>query len=1033
MIQYIDGDAWSSVGIDDPEQFIDRYCMINTANVVSASFKVERRPAVTGFTNLDELRSIVFRYTEFRKARDVGIELPNPRVYRCELDLDQEQAQKYEEFVQEIEASLKARKAQSVLGKLARLGLVALHPKLDEGYSWKTRDGGEATRRVGPKAVSQWARAGWEVVTGEDQGDDDGDVLMKGTLEAVDPSSPKFRAVAQRVAAQPTCGHIVFCEPTAAQSWLRDVLVDYGIPTERIAIINADVAKAAERFKIARAFNGDDGEPRYDVVIANSVANEGIDLQTRTCAIHHVDIPWTPADLEQRNGRGHRQGNQNVTIGIYYYLARGSMDLFRFDLIRGKAGWIDDLVAGNPETSNPAAQTELSPEEMLIALSGDPARTRKLLAAKREEDERQKIRVAREAGNRRLLRVSSTSRKLAGLAKDDPKAKAIAEELTADVTKLRKIRPELWPFAALIEPAQRRELIATSVTGMPVYEGMRLRLLAGIQGAEERPLAEGWSGLVEVGKPLGDGLMIAVRQAGESRWRRKTLEELGNDIDARSLLESDAWPQQDTARMISDAQGLLSRQSLLKTLTTDFEGASDGFRAALWPALGDRFLAAAVKERLPVPAVVDGALALVEGPTPEGAEFLPWTVTGFERAEALGRPKKLPWGELNKASQLWWGRPFPKGVVDETTPETPANPADTVTPEEGTPTPAPALAQDGPVWEGDEDPLLAAARKRKRRAMAQSSEGYVDLLGGLEELAQLDDPMTLAFQFPEEGGIRELIVEYVNQERSGRKVTTDGGHPWEIREFVTELREKFADTIPADGTVLARGGGLVVRPTALRGSAEDGWYVLRQDTAGASRRYVALKGEFDLMAREIGIENVEDPRNQGKSLASGDDLYVDSPDLDDARVTGLWRVYRRLIEVLHAAPQALEQSRQTILYARELADRPLCQGRAREEAMKAIKGAMDEYFKASERVQEGAFGAAYTNLRRLTRYIALQAQQLAESCALGQTALGVGVMLDPSNVGEAQKRVGDRHFAADEAQYTGEDVDEYDDVDEDDA
>jgi hypothetical protein len=101
--------------------------------------------------------------------------------------------------------------------------------------------------------------------------------------------------------------------------------------------------------------------------------------------------------------------------------------------------------------------------------------------------------------------------------------------------------------------------------------------------------------------------------------------------------------------------------------------------------------------------------------------------------------------------------------------------------------------------------------------------------------------------------------------------------------------------------------------------------------------------------------------------------------------------------------------------------------------MKAIKGAMDEYFKASERVQEGAFGAAYTNLRRLTRYIALQAQQLAESCALGQTALGVGVMLDPSNVGEAQKRVGDRHFAADEAQYTGEDVDEYDDVDEDDA
>ena len=40
---------------------------------------------------------------------------------------------------------------------------------------------------------------------------------------------------------------------------------------------------------------------------AAPVAYEGIDLQRRTCSIHHVDFPWTPADLEQRNGRGYRQ------------------------------------------------------------------------------------------------------------------------------------------------------------------------------------------------------------------------------------------------------------------------------------------------------------------------------------------------------------------------------------------------------------------------------------------------------------------------------------------------------------------------------------------------------------------------------------------------------------------------------------------------------------------------------------------------------------------------------------------------------
>ncbi|MFY0531708.1 helicase-related protein [Nannocystis pusilla] len=76
------------------------------------------------------------------------------------------------------------------------------------------------------------------------------------------------------------------------------------------------------------------------MVIANSVAYEGIDLQVRTCTIHHLDLPWTPADLEQRNGRAVRQGNTLGTVQIYYYFADGSTDGYRFSLIDGKAGWL---------------------------------------------------------------------------------------------------------------------------------------------------------------------------------------------------------------------------------------------------------------------------------------------------------------------------------------------------------------------------------------------------------------------------------------------------------------------------------------------------------------------------------------------------------------------------------------------------------------------------------------------------------------------------------------------------------------------
>jgi hypothetical protein len=120
----------------------------------------------------------------------------------------------------------------------------------------------------------------------------------------------------------------------------------------------------ADRIRIAREFNGLSSEPpapgtcarpsdttttpKYDVVIANSVAYEGIDLQVRTCTIHHLDLPWTPADLEQRNGRGVRQGNTLGTVNIFYYFADGSTDGYRFSLIDGKAGLARraDQVAG---------------------------------------------------------------------------------------------------------------------------------------------------------------------------------------------------------------------------------------------------------------------------------------------------------------------------------------------------------------------------------------------------------------------------------------------------------------------------------------------------------------------------------------------------------------------------------------------------------------------------------------------------------------------------------------------------------------
>lgn len=80
---------------------------------------------------------------------------------------------------------------------------------------------------------------------------------IRRDLPRPDYHSPKFQAVAERVAAQPECGHIVFCEPVATHRWIVEVLVENRDPRERIAVMNAQASDANARVQIADGFNGD--------------------------------------------------------------------------------------------------------------------------------------------------------------------------------------------------------------------------------------------------------------------------------------------------------------------------------------------------------------------------------------------------------------------------------------------------------------------------------------------------------------------------------------------------------------------------------------------------------------------------------------------------------------------------------------------------------------------------------------------------------------------------------------------------------
>jgi phage shock protein A len=73
----------------------------------------------------------------------------------------------------------------------------------------------------------------------------------------------------------------------------------------------------------------------------------GTNVQERLVALHHLDAPWRPADVEQREGRILRQGNQNKTVQIYRYVTEGSFDAYMWQTLETKAKFIHQVMTGD--------------------------------------------------------------------------------------------------------------------------------------------------------------------------------------------------------------------------------------------------------------------------------------------------------------------------------------------------------------------------------------------------------------------------------------------------------------------------------------------------------------------------------------------------------------------------------------------------------------------------------------------------------------------------------------------------------------
>ena len=151
---------------------------------------------------------------------------------------------------------------------------------------------------------------------------------------------------------------------------IRSKLIASGVPAEEIAFIhdaNTD-ARKKELFGKVRA-----GQVRI-LMGSTFKMGAGMNVQDRLIALHDLDCPWRPGDLEQRSGRIIRQGNQNPEVHIYRYVTEGTFDSYLWQTVENKQKFISQIMTSKSpmRSCEDVDETALSYAEIKALCAGDP-------------------------------------------------------------------------------------------------------------------------------------------------------------------------------------------------------------------------------------------------------------------------------------------------------------------------------------------------------------------------------------------------------------------------------------------------------------------------------------------------------------------------------------------------------------------------------------------------------------------------------------------------------------------------------------
>ena len=150
---------------------------------------------------------------------------------------------------------------------------------------------------------------------------------------------------------------------------IRSKLISQGVPAEQIAFIHEANTEVRKKELFAKVRTG-----QVRVLLGStSKMGAGTNVQDRLVAIHDLDCPWRPGDLQQRKGRIERQGNQNELVHVYRYVTEGTFDAYLWQTVENKQKFISQIMTSKSpvRSCDDVDETALSFAEIKALCAGD--------------------------------------------------------------------------------------------------------------------------------------------------------------------------------------------------------------------------------------------------------------------------------------------------------------------------------------------------------------------------------------------------------------------------------------------------------------------------------------------------------------------------------------------------------------------------------------------------------------------------------------------------------------------------------------